>query len=224
MEKIKDILQNLKHGVPQALARFNDGEMKAIMGTKKVIARGDQQVTTSLRVKLLDAILHRQENYWVGIPCRVCFKRQHLKAKELVGNYEYLTSAVVTANRNWKHFTSTFPRFVKKVEYVGGEDHDTRNLEKVLGIRVCHSIKTPMKNAWAGFEKHPEFANLCNHLRGEEVVILSCGPLSRVLACEWFKRRPDCTFLDVGSCFDPWTRNVWHACHKGKLKPCKGCN
>ena len=47
------------------------------------------------------------------------------------------------------------------------------------------------------------------------VVFISCGPLARVLVKEWFQKRPDVTFIDIGSTFDPFTRNVRHRCHTG---------
>ena len=56
------------------------------------------------------------------------------------------------------------------------------------------------------------------------VVMITCGPMSRVLAKDWFSERPDLTVLDIGSTWDPYTRDVWHSCHNGTLPPCKGCN
>jgi len=55
-------------------------------------------------------------------------------------------------------------------------------------------------------------------------VILSLGPLERILAKEWFELKDDVTYLGLGSMFDPWTRGVSHSYHKGTLKTCKICN
>ena len=36
-----------------------------------------------------------------------------------------------------------------------------------------------------------------------DIILLMCGPLGRVLAAEWNWLRPDMTFLEIGSLFDP---------------------
>ena len=38
-----------------------------------IVARGDQVVNSNLRNKLIDAIKHRQDNYFIGIPCKLCY-------------------------------------------------------------------------------------------------------------------------------------------------------
>jgi hypothetical protein len=224
MEKINDIFNFLKTDTPQALSRFNDGEATAITEVGSVIARGDQKVSSSLQEALANALKHEQERYWKGIPCKVCIPHQYIKIESMINpEYKWLTCAVVTTNRNWKRMVTEFPKLLvsKRVIWVGGEDQDMKELGKRTNIHPSDVIRVPCKNAWdvydSALDEYPSFD-------AGDVVILSCGPLSRVLACEWYKLRPDVTFLDVGSCFDPYTRNVWHSCHKGTLKPCKGCN
>ena len=60
---------------------------------------------------------------------------------------------------------------------------------------------------------------------------VSLGPTARILVKDWFEKYPDITFIDVGSNFDPFTRKVYHNCHKGWEetgfnigKPCSECN
>jgi hypothetical protein len=220
MNRISEILKNLENGVPQALARFNDGEMGGIEMVGFIAARGDQRIDQSLHDALKEAIQYEQERYWVGIPCQFCFPRMHKLARSLVReDYEWLTSAVVTSNRNWKLFVQRFPAAVKgkAVEWVSGADQDLGKLDFKVG---AHTVLR-RKNSWSQYDA---VKDLCDRLAPGTVVVLSCGPMARVLVRRWFERRPDCTYLDLGSCFDPFTRNVRHRCHTGDLPPCEGCN
>ena len=64
-----------------------------------------------------------------------------------------------------------------------------------------------------------------------DIIMISSGPTARVLSKEFFEIDPTRTYIDIGSTFDPFTRNVWHNCHKGwletgfnKTKRCIKCN
>lgn len=221
MNKIHQILENLKEGIPQALSRFNDGEVQGIVQPGCTVARGDQQVNEDLSNKLKEALQHQQENYWVGIPCNKCnTAKWYKRVINLVDpNYKYLTKAVVTTNRNWKLFTSSVKECVKDkhIIWVSGANQKLENLP----FDVDFHLKVPKRNAWRAYEEANKAFEL---FPSGTVIFFSCGPMSRVLAYEWFKKRPDSNYLDIGSAFDPYTKNLWHACHKETLAPCEGCN
>lgn len=224
MAKIDTILSSTMEGTTFSLARFNDGEMMGVERPGSVVARGDQKVNEELSLKLKRGLQHRQENYWIGVPCPVCWKKHHDVAMKLVPkDYEYLTYAVVTTNRNWKRFVTEFPVAVKgkRVVWVSGRDQNLEALKEKTGIQVAEHIKVRCKNAWLDYS---DVRWRVNNLQDGDIVVLSCGPLSRVLAKEWFQERRTCTYLDVGSAFDPFTRNVKWRCHTGQLPPCEGCN
>jgi len=223
-------LDNLKNNVPFGFARFNDGEMMGIVRVGSVVARGDQRVNESLSQALTDALIHKQSNYYVGIPCSLCYPTLNHAAVDMVGDYEYLTSAVITTNKNWKHFIDTFPEVVKdkRLIWIGGDDQNVDNLLE-LGITIDKKALIPRKDSWKYYDHilntFPETFS-----KGD-IVAISLGPTARVLVKEWFKKYPDVTFIDVGSNFDPYTRNVWHNCHKGwketgfnLTSPCEECN
>lgn len=222
MEKVDEILNKLGAREPVALARFNDGEMSAILNSAGTVtvARGDQFVSMDLRHRLLAALVHEQKNYYKGIPCRLCYPHFHNQARELVGQYEYLTYAVVNTNRNWQYFRDNLGSAIgdRRVIWVSGEDQNTEVL-KYFGIYVSEHISLPTKNAFNDYYrvKNREF-------KKDDVVLLSCGPVGRVLTWNWFSENPQANFLEIGSTFDPYTRNVWHRCHTGKLPKCKECN
>ena len=79
----------------------------------------------------------------------------------------------------------------------------------------------PTKEAFDQIEKGRK---VLGHVRPGQVVVFTCGPISRILAQEGCRIQPEATWLDIGSAYDPLTRGVWHRCHTGKLPTCPGCN
>lgn len=224
MHRIGEILKNLEDGVPQALARFNDGEMRGIVRVGDTVARGCQRVGEHLSDKLKEALSHRQERYWIGLPCEKCFPRWAKHAKNYIDpDYKYLTKAVVNTNRNLDLVWESLPKLFKgKIIYwISGKDQDFNKLRTSTGVVVYQKESLPLKNAWSMYD---EIRDDYRVFAKGGIVVLSCGPMAEVLVKEWYERRPDVTFLDLGSTFDPFTRNVWHSCHLKKLKHCPVCN
>ena len=221
---------NLKNDIPFGFARFNDGEMMGIKATGAIVARGDQVVNESLNLALIDAIKHKQKNYYVGIPCSKCYPQMNQDAKSLVGDYQFLTRAVVTTNRNWKYFIDNFSSAVgdKRLVWIGGDDQNTESLKKV-GLNVTKKAFVPRRNSWKFYDHI--LSTFPASFQTGDVVAISLGPTARVLVKQWFQKMPDVTFIDIGSNLDPYTRNVWHNCHKGweetgfnLTQPCEECN
>jgi hypothetical protein len=222
--------QNINNKTPFAYARFNDGEMMAIDKIGSIVARGDQYVNESLSVALTEAIKYKQEHYYIGIPCSKCYPEYNKLANELIGDYEFKTSAVVTTNRNWKTFIDLFPEAMsdRNMIWIGGDDQNIQALRD-LDLNIIRAARLPRRNSWDYYKHIKEV--MPEHFEEGSVVGLSLGPLARVLAREWFEEYPDITFIDMGSNFDPFTRNVRHNCHKGweetgfnLTAPCEECN
>ena len=224
-------INHLQERNPFGFARFNDGEMMAIDRVGSVVARGDQVVDQSLSDALNEALIYKQERYYVGIPCSLCYPHLATLARELVGDHnDYLTRAVITTNRNWKKFMDTFPSTMegRRLIWVGGNDQNPEAL-KNLGLNVVKTALVPRRNSWKFYDKLYE--RLPEYFEPGDVVGISLGPTARVLVRRWFEKYPDITFIDMGSNLDPVTRNVYHNCHKGweetgfnLTKPCKECN
>tara|TARA_R110000824_G_scaffold161410_2_gene336629 strand:- start:2033 stop:2728 length:696 start_codon:yes stop_codon:yes gene_type:complete len=221
---------NLSNNIPFGFSRFNDGEMMGIAQVGSTVARGDQVVNKELSMALKTALCHKQENYYVGLPCSICYPQFNKLATQIADNSDFLTSAVVLTNRNWKHFIDTFPKAIKdrRLLWIGGDDQDVDNLEE-LGLTVAKKGLIPRKDSWR-YYKHI-FETFPKIFEPNDVVCISLGPTARVLTQQWFHKMPDITFIDVGSNFDPFTRNVWHDCHKGweetgfnLTKRCEECN
>tara|TARA_Y100000310_G_scaffold303962_1_gene342714 strand:- start:102 stop:797 length:696 start_codon:yes stop_codon:yes gene_type:complete len=230
LENMDWFVDNLKNNIPFAFSRFNDGEMMGISHVGSVAARGDQKVDETLSIALRESILHKQKNYYIGVPCSLCYPAYNKLALELIGDYEYTTKAVVTTNKNWKHFMDTFPDAIgdKRLLWIGGDDQDTDALKNV-GLNVVKKGLIPRKNSWRYYGHILE--TFSKNFQDGDVVCISLGPTARVLVKDWFEAMPNITFIDIGSNLDPFTRNVQHNCHKGwdetgfnLTKRCKECN
>lgn len=219
MNNYKRLMRKFKEEEPFALVRFNDGEMQGIQSTGVVVARGDQRVSKSLHNNLLRALQHRQGDYWIGKPCSKCFTPLRKLYDDIVpSDYPYQTHATVLINNG--RWWNTFDHFCegvgdRTVMWVGGESQDLSDFEG-RGIKI-DQIKVPEKNGWSMYERLRTIT-----IKDDEVVVLSCGPMSRVLACDYYSDNPNTTVLDVGSVFDPLTRDVWFRCHIHNGKHCGG--
>lgn len=228
MNNLPKILSMLENNINFSIARFNDGEILAMCGENgQFTARGDQQINDSLRENLVRAVKHEQENYWKCFPCSTCFKKHREIADSYIRkDYEYKCLATIFGNSNWRNFIRKFPEAIKDrgdVIFVSGDDQNPSHLWFMPIITKVH-VTIPNKNSWQYYQDVRDNTGLIKEFTRNTIVLLSCGPLSRVLVCDWFQKYPDCTFIDIGSCFDPFTRNVWHNYHLGNTKFCPECN
>lgn len=227
--KYKFVIDNLRDNTPFAYSRFNDGEMMGVDKIGSVVARGDQIVSEELHIALKEALQHKQKNYYVGIPCSICYPQYNQLGNELVNKYDFKVSAIALTNRNWAKFVSELPDVIegKPIRFISGDDQDLTFLEENLKFNIVDHVKLPAKNSWGSIE---ELKDYIEKVKSGDVVFISLGPTARVLARKWFEKKPDATFIDIGSILDPFTRDVWHNCHKGWetgfniTKRCIECN
>lgn len=224
MKTIHQLIKLTSEATPWALARFNDGEMRGVKKAGCTVARGCQQVSPTLRKHLIGGLMFRADNYFIGVPCHRCWPTDRHLADSYVVDYRHRTLAVVQTNRNLDLMYVQFADAVRKRSYdsarlvwVGAPHHNVTALPFI----VDKKINVPARDAWSAYEK--VFGRYKDFDPGS-IVFLSCGPMATVLAFEWFMERPDCTFIDIGSTFEPKTTGVEHRCHTGKLPPCKECN
>jgi len=223
-------LNHLENKIPFAYARFNDGEMMGIDQIGTIVARGDQYVDITLSEALKESLEYKQKNYYIGVPCSLCYPRYNKLANDIIGEYSLKTLAVVTTNRNWKKFIDNFPKVMKdrRLIWIGGNDQDIEAI-KELGLDVVKAAKVPRKNSWRFYQQLKD--QIPQYFQDGDVVGISLGPAARVLVRQWFEEFKNITFIDMGSNLDPFARNVWHNCHKGwdetgfnLTTSCKECN
>lgn len=234
-DEINWFLNMLKNDVPFCFVRFNDGEIKGIKETGSVIARGAQTVNESLNKELINTIQHTQKNYYIGLACSSCFENLTNIAQTYIKQpKEYQTKATLLTNRNWNKFISEFSNVVrnKKIVWISGKDQNLDFLVNVMGLNIIKHITHSVENTWDEYNKiYDEFINFKKENNDFDVVMISSGPTSRILSKYFFEFDHTKTYIDIGSTFDPFTRNVWHNCHKGwldtgfnKTNKCKICN
>lgn len=223
------VIDNLKNDKPFCYVRFNDGEMMGIDRIGSVVARGDQVVDENLHNKLIEAISYKSDNYYIGIPCQKCYPNYYNLAKNIIGDYDKIVSAVALTNRNWLKFIQEIVGLLenKNVHYISGFDQNLETLINVFKFNIINHVKVDNKNSWSHYEILKSYTN---NIKDGDIVLISLGPTARVLCYDFFKNNNKSTYIDVGSIFDPFTRGVNHNCHKGWengfniTKRCENCN
>jgi hypothetical protein len=223
------VIDNLKNNIPFCYVRFNDGEMMGIDRIGSVVARGDQIVDENLHNKLIEAISYKADNYYIGVPCSKCYPDYYNLAKNIIGDYDKVVSAVALTNRNWLKFIQEIVGLLenKNVHYISGFDQNLEMLKDVFKFNIINHVKVDNKNSWSHYEILKSYSD---NIKDGEIVLISLGPTARILCYDFFKNNNKSTYIDVGSIFDPFTRNVSHNCHKGWengfniTKRCENCN
>ena len=224
MHKLGLLLQLTSSKIPWALARFNDGEIRAMTNTAGKVARGDQKLSADLMSSMRWAIAQRQENLFMGLPCSKCYPAMRIVAltKTVDLPPSVTTAATVLTNRNLKAFKEGMAKILndqkRPVHWFAGEDQDVSKLP----FHVETRINLPLQDAYG--KSHDLLSDQSYYKGGGDVTFLSCGPLATIIAVDLFKRFPFATFIDVGSVWDPETRGVRHRCHTGRLPACAECN
>jgi hypothetical protein len=220
MNRLDEILKYLSDNRPFALSRFNDGEMMGVEGSGVTVARGRQYVGETLHRALGKLLGSDIPMHFLGLPCAKCFPTWHDIAKRIAPHaHVRVTHATVLTNRNLVPWKAAAPRLFlhRSVAWIAGEDQN----EMALPFSVATRIKVPSKNAWTSCA---QIAKECLDVPYGSVCLLSCGPTATVLAGLLFIARPDSTWIDVGSVWDPETRGVSYPSHDGTLERCTECN
>ncbi len=201
MQYIEHFLWLLRNNMPFAISRFNDGEISAIRQDRAVVSRGDQNVDDRLSKKLWEALTHRQLRYYVGLPDEK-FKEAREFAEKAIGDYGYITSAVVFHDDQWVKFLSNIEHitsYFDSIVWVGPKHHRVDNLP----FKVTYHLPVSLKNAFGDYDRVKGF-----EVPEQSLVLLSCGPLGRVLSKEWFESHPGSTFMEIGSALDPFVQGI----------------
>ena len=220
MHRLAEILDHLSEKRPFALSRFNDGEMMGVEDSGVAVARGDQYVSETLHEALVKLLGSDIPMHYIGLPCATCFPELQALAKRVAPpGHPRLTHATVLTNRNLARWKAEAQRLLsdRPVAWIAGEDQD----ESGLPFTVAARIEVPSRNAWSSCGR---IVQECLGVPYGSVCFLSCGPTATVLAGLLFMVRPDSTWIDVGSVWDPETRGVSFSCHDGTLERCAECN
>lgn len=199
-----------------SLARFNDGELGAMLGKLERTSRNKQEVNTSLVAKLFQAFWYRDEGYYIGFPCPICYKEYYEYVIKNTVGYDYKILAVSTTNNHYKLFKS---------ELI----HLLRN--KDVAILSDKKFKVPLNNVtWyqcPSEDAESKSEEILNSFKKHEYYLLTSGAISRYFAYRLHKAGYNA--LDVGSMFDPekgklLKAHVWDSPYKNNQNYCGICN
>jgi len=212
--------ENICNKIPFAFARFNDGEMAAILKDGRPISRGAQDYNPEMGDILRQALSDDIPGYYKGMPCAICFLKHFEAAYDISGVSDCHVPATALCNNG--NFYRVFDVLSKNggndYFWIGGDDQNELRLPFHFGKCLKISSKNCFENDYKVLK------SLWKDLNTGDTVLISGGPLSRILAWWYFKNRQDITCIDIGSLFDPFTKGVKYRYHENKLPYCSSCH
>jgi len=217
------ILHKLYKREQVSVARFNDGEIGALIGDLKKTSRGEQEVDNTLVSGLLKALTYDACGYYKGFPCPSCYPYYYEYFADRCTGYERKILSTFATNHNYWNFLQELDTILTKRDWCLVSDKDVN-----FGGFHYH-IQCPSENAMS----HAEGIITECLETDAEVFVLTCGAASRYIAMELHKEKKSA--LDLGSIFDPIKgkkkRNgrmidahVWESPYKNNTKFCGICN
>ena len=227
MSDISILLARLYLGLPFAYVHFNDGELGAAMRTSGKVPNGKTHYSAELKAAVRRAMNATHPYLYTGLPCPNEFKMHHAKALELVRTEKARrTTATIFINGNYKFVLPLLPCIIHHRQlHRGSRLHML--VSTAANMTLFHSqtelvpytvIRTPPTDSVRAFSTILLKATL---FEPGDIVVVESGVLGRLLVAEWVAMRPDTTFLEIGSFFDPQLGFRKIAYHRGGWAP--GC-
>ena len=218
-------LEKLKNKENFAFARFSDGEL-FILKNQTVILAEDHFVTGErkghgvypkeeqkefipekhgfFQEKLLECFKFKMPEYYKGICCRNDVGEDaFFWQKGLNGGDKDLTFANLLINRNYRRFVEEMVPVLRErdVIYVVNE---MANLEGIpFELKKTFEVGSNcMIDNYDTVEKVKEYIRE-NNIR-DHVILCAAASLSNFIIRDCFEDNPDNTFLDIGSCLNPY--------------------
>lgn len=236
MDRVDLLYDKLRNKIPFCFLKLNDGECLAMENKPEqvIISRGDQTGSPELRSKLIEALNYTASNYYIGIPCSLCYNGHKNIAKNNIyqegrdiDNEDHFLNANILINSNVNRtITILKETLTNKNAYVVVvlNKYMAANINKLesFGIMVSKVIEVSDKNAFdIDYERiKDEWSTIPNNA----YILTLCGPLGRVISYEWFKQNNTLTCLELGSLFDPLLKNRSYSYHQNTLPLCEECN
>tara|TARA_R100001244_G_scaffold117783_1_gene87618 strand:- start:203 stop:1039 length:837 start_codon:yes stop_codon:yes gene_type:complete len=224
------IFQKLKDNENFAFSRFSDGEVYILKGEKLVLA-DDHYITgdrsgggvytkeehksfdpdkdSFFQEKLVEALQHRQENYFKGltgvadedIAGKDAFQFQLDICGE--GDDEHLTYSNLFINNNYPRFMQEMLPVIceKEIVVVANE---AANFDE-LPLKIIKNFEVGSNCIINDYHLVEEVKNwiASNHIE-DTIFLFSASTLSNYIIHECFKEHSNNTYLDIGSCLNPW--------------------
>lgn len=209
-----DIYNRLLYKQPFCFIKFNDGEYN-ILRNNGDASRGETNYSPFLKDKLLDCLSFHHGDYHCGIPCVNCFSEAHHFCKQIRKD-NVLATILINDNveKTLLVLKESLPKY-ENIYLVCNKEAKYNRLNNIDFNNVFLVGKDgfdEVYNSLIDFEFPPG-----------SLILLCCGPFGRIMAVEWFKKNNNCTFLELGSLFDPIFHNKFLLYHTGGLYKCDIC-
>lgn len=214
-----------------AFLRFSDGELRIMQNLQLTLAKDHYVIGNSkqpgyyapedhkhfdpnqhkfFREHLMQSYQHKADNYFVGLSCRCCVGDADFK--QMIdwygGDHPNLTWSNLWVNSNYPLFVQhIIPLLTKKQEkgivYVVNE----KAILNGLPFKVKKDFRVGANciiNDYGLIETMKDWVvdnDIKNH-----IFLFSASSLSNVLQYELFKIAPENTYIDVGTCFNPYMK------------------
>lgn len=226
MNRAKILYYNLENNIPFSFIKLNDGEISALMDVNSSLSRGDETSSPELSQKIKECLEYQDENYFIGIPCSVCYGHYNNESKKYINPnfYNNVFNANILINSNIDSTTDVLKKtMANRNVVVITNDINLKNIEKLelLNIKPYKVISVSDKHAFKN--DYERVKDEWKSFNDGDVVICLCGPLGRVLCYEWFKNNNKLTCLELGSLFDPLLKNRSYLYHTGTHRYCPEC-
>jgi len=221
-----------------AFSRFSDGEVYMMQGQEIVMAadhckvRGqthkqqfaqddhkhfDPSKHEFYRQKLVDAFVHRQENYFKGISCRCCIGQKDfdwqmdlLKQGYDGLDQEHLTWSNLLINANYLHFLNFMIPVLRdrSIILIVNENADLdHQMRQVFDIRQDFRIgKNCIVNDYGLIDELENYIEADDVM--EHVFLFAASSLSNMAIHRLYSKHPNNTYMDIGSSLNPLIKGI----------------
>ena len=100
MDKSSILYENLEKNIPFCFIKMNDGEISAVFNVDASLSRGDERSSYKMSLKLKDCLEYNHNNYYIGLPCSLCYNEYYNKTIQLIESKESWLNANVLINTN----------------------------------------------------------------------------------------------------------------------------
>jgi len=224
MEKVNILYNNLENNIPFCFIKVNDGEVSAMIDVNCNLSRGDEKSSIKLSEKIKECILYNSKNYYIGLPCSLCYNDYYNKTKIYTNDNSNILNANILINTNVNKTLQILTKTMKNKNIVIVTNITNLKNIAALGIYNINPYKVVIISEKYAFENdYEKVKNEYKNLNDNDIVLCLCGPLGRILCYEWFKNNNTLTCLELGSLFDPLLRNKAYLYHLGTHKYCDEC-
>jgi mannosyltransferase OCH1-like enzyme len=228
MNKVEILYNKLINKTPFCFIKMNDGECQAIIDENAILARGLEKSSGNMSNKLKECFQFNDPNYFIGIPCSVCFPDLKNKITPFISE-EILPNNILNANilinSNINSTLNVFKEnFANKQIIVIANKTMINNIDNLKKININVSKTIAVSDKYAFDNDYDKIKDEWKNVENNSIIICLCGPLGRIICYEWFKNNNTLTCLELGSFFDPLLINKSYLYHTSTLRYCSECN